>query len=97
MEKILIGFDGSEGAENALNKAMLLVDDDGELILLAVVHTPSDKSFVDEEAYKTYLKNNGKENLSVIEEYFGTEVWESYATRYVEFLNQWFKFTRLCR
>jgi len=56
MEKILIGFDGSEGAENALNKAMLLVDDDGELILLAVVHTPSDKSFVDKEAYKTLKK-----------------------------------------
>ena len=56
MEKILIGFDGSEGAENALNKAMLLVDDDGELILLAVVHTPSDKSFVDKGAYKTLKK-----------------------------------------
>ena len=53
MKKILVGFDGSEGAENALNKAMSLIDDDGELILIAVVPDPSDKSFVDTEIYET--------------------------------------------
>ena len=38
MKRVLVGFDGSEGAENALNKAMMILDDDGELILLAIVH-----------------------------------------------------------
>lgn len=51
MKRILVGFDGSEGAENALNKAMSLLDANGELILLAVVPSPSDKSFVDKEVY----------------------------------------------
>ena len=56
MKKILVGFDGSEGSENALNKAMMLIDEGGEIILLAVVSSPSDKSFVDEEAYKKLKK-----------------------------------------
>ena len=56
MKKILVGFDGSEGAENALNKAMALIDDDGELVLLAVVPSPADKTFVDKEAYNTLKK-----------------------------------------
>jgi len=56
MEKILVGFDGSEGSEKALNKAMLLIDDDGELVLLAVVPSPSDKSFVDKDIYHTLKK-----------------------------------------
>ena len=56
MEKILIGFDGSEGSENALNKAMMLIDEGGEIILLAVVPSPSDKSFVDEGVYKKLKK-----------------------------------------
>ena len=51
MRSILVGFDGSEGSEIALNKAMMLMDEGGELILLAVVPSPSDKSFVDEEIY----------------------------------------------
>ena len=52
MKKILVGFDGSEGSEQALNRAMMLIDEYGELILLAVIPTPSDKSFVDNEIYK---------------------------------------------
>ena len=52
MKKILVGFDGSEGSENALNKAMLLVDEDGELIILAVVPLPSEKNFVDQKTYE---------------------------------------------
>jgi len=27
MKKILVGFDGSEGSEQALNRAMMLLDD----------------------------------------------------------------------
>ena len=56
MEKILIGFDGSEGSERALNRAIMLVDECGELILLAVVPSPFDKSFVDEGVYKKLKK-----------------------------------------
>jgi len=53
MKRILVCFDGSEGAENALNKAITLIDDDGELILFAVVPTPSDRSLIDTQMYKT--------------------------------------------
>jgi len=49
MNKILVGIDGSE---HALNKAMTLISEYGELILLAVVPSPSDKTFVDDEIYK---------------------------------------------
>ncbi len=52
MKKILVGFDGSEGSEQALNRAMLLIAEYGELILLAVIPTPSNRSFVDKEMYK---------------------------------------------
>jgi nucleotide-binding universal stress UspA family protein len=52
MKRILVGFDGSEGAENALNKAMLLLDEDGEIIILAIVPRPSDRNLVDEKAYE---------------------------------------------
>lgn len=41
MNKILVGFDGSEGAEQALNRAMMLINSDGELFLIAVI--PSSK------------------------------------------------------
>lgn len=51
MKRILVGFDGSEGAENALNKAMSLIDENGELILLAVVPKPGDKSVVGSEVF----------------------------------------------
>jgi nucleotide-binding universal stress UspA family protein len=52
MKRILVGFDGSEGSESALNKAMMLINETGELILLAVVSTPSDKNLLDTETYK---------------------------------------------
>jgi len=51
MNKILVGFDGSEGAEQALNRAMMLLEQYGEMILLAVVPSPGDKTFVDVNAY----------------------------------------------
>ena len=47
MKRILVCFDGSEGSENALNKAMMLIDEDGELFILAVVPLPSEKNLVD--------------------------------------------------
>jgi nucleotide-binding universal stress UspA family protein len=51
MKRILVGFDGSEGAENALNKAMMIIDEDGELIILAIVPVPSDKNLLDQKSY----------------------------------------------
>jgi nucleotide-binding universal stress UspA family protein len=52
MKKILVGFDGSDGSEQALNRAMMLIEEHGELILLAVIPSRLDKIFVDEEVYK---------------------------------------------
>jgi nucleotide-binding universal stress UspA family protein len=52
MKRILVGFDGSEGAENALNKAMMIIDDDGEMIILAIVPLPSDRNLLDQKTYE---------------------------------------------
>ena len=52
MRRILVGFDGSEGSENALNKAMMLIDEDGELIILAIVPLPSDRNLLDQKSYE---------------------------------------------
>jgi len=52
MKRILVGFDGSEGSEHALNRAQMLIEENGELILLAVVPSPDDRSLVDADAYK---------------------------------------------
>jgi nucleotide-binding universal stress UspA family protein len=52
MKRILVGFDGSEGAENALNKAMMLIDEDGELIILAIVPLPSDRNLLDQKTFE---------------------------------------------
>jgi len=76
MNKILIGFDGSEGAEQALNRALTLIDEFGELILLAVVPSKSDKTFVDQNMYdnlkqkadnliKNVIKDLGKNNFEI--------------------------------
>jgi len=59
MKRILVGFDGSEGSEQALNRAIMLLDDYAELFLLAVIPSPKDRSFVDANAYDT-LKKKGK-------------------------------------
>lgn len=56
MKKILVGFDGSEGSENALNKAMSLIEENGELIILAVVPFPSEKNLVDKKTYQLMKK-----------------------------------------
>jgi len=56
MKKILVGFDGSEGSEQALNRAIMLIDEYGLLVLLAVIPTPQIKSFVDDDAYQNLRK-----------------------------------------
>ena len=52
MKKVLVGFDGSEGSEQALNRAMMLLDEYGELFILAVIPRLSDKAFVVDDVYK---------------------------------------------
>ena len=52
MKRVLVGFDGSEGAENALNKALTIIDDDGELIILAIIPLPSDRNLLDQKTYE---------------------------------------------
>lgn len=56
MNKILVGFDGSEGSKQALNRSISLLDENGVLLVLAVIPGPSDKTFVDGEMYKTVKK-----------------------------------------
>jgi len=59
MKRILVGFDGSEGSEQALNRALVLLYEYGELVLLAVIPGPSDKSLVDANASER-LKQKAK-------------------------------------
>jgi nucleotide-binding universal stress UspA family protein len=59
MNKILIGFDGSERSKKALNRAMTLLGKYGEMIILAVIPSPNDKTFVDADAY-IFLKKKAK-------------------------------------
>ena len=56
MRRILVGFDGSEGSEKALNKAMMLMEENGKLILLAVIPVPSDSNLVDQTAFELLKK-----------------------------------------
>ena len=52
MRKVLVGFDGSEGSEQALIRATMMLDESGELFILAVIPSPDDKTFIDENIYK---------------------------------------------
>jgi nucleotide-binding universal stress UspA family protein len=63
MKRILVGFDGSEGSEQALNRAITLIDEFGELILIGVIPSPSDKKFVDDHIYKV-LKERANNLIS---------------------------------
>jgi nucleotide-binding universal stress UspA family protein len=56
MRRILVGFDGSEGSENALNKAMMLVNEHGEIILIAVVPLPSQSNLMDTATHEMMLQ-----------------------------------------
>ena len=65
MKKILVGFDGSEGSRQALTRAVSLLEEQGELILLAVIPSPTDKTFVDKNVYKT-IKKKAEEMIDEI-------------------------------
>ena len=56
MNKILVGIDGSEGSQLALDKAKMLISENGEIILIAVVPTLKEKTFVDTNVYKKIKK-----------------------------------------
>ena len=68
MNKILVGIDGSEGSEYALNKAMMLISEYGELILLAVIPNPYDRNFVDKELCKELKKKADRLIKDIIED-----------------------------
>ena len=76
MNRILVGIDGSEGSQLALDKAKSLISDEGEIILIAVVPTPKKKTFVDNQIYnkikkkadlilKNTMKDIGEKNYSI--------------------------------
>ncbi|KYK23767.1 hypothetical protein AYK24_07145 [Thermoplasmatales archaeon SG8-52-4] len=75
MKKILVGFDGSEGSEQALNRAMMLIDEYGELFLLAVIPTQSDKTFVDDDMYKN-IKKKAKSLINGVIDDIGSHEYE---------------------
>ena len=56
MNKILVGIDGSEGSRLALEKAMTLISEDGEILLIAVVPSYKEKAFVENDVYKKIKK-----------------------------------------
>jgi nucleotide-binding universal stress UspA family protein len=68
MNKILVAVDGSEGSNLALNKSFTLVSPNGEIILIAVVPKPSNKTFVDQEIFKK-LKKKADELIKELIDY----------------------------
>jgi nucleotide-binding universal stress UspA family protein len=68
MRRILVGFDGSEGAENALNKAITLINEHGEIILIAVVPLPLDSNLMDNTTHKLMIQKAQNLINSVIED-----------------------------
>jgi len=68
MRKVLVGFDGSEGSEHALNRAITLIDEYGELILLAVIPSADEKTFVDKKMHQRLKeKANNLINSTIID------------------------------
>jgi len=61
MKKILVAYDGSEGSERAFEKALGLLDEDGEIILLVV--TPKATEKLDRNAYRE-AKRKAKQLVS---------------------------------
>ena len=68
MRRILVGFDGSEGAENALNKAMMLINEHGEIILIAVVPFPSETNLMDAQTHHLMMQKAQNLIESVIQD-----------------------------
>jgi nucleotide-binding universal stress UspA family protein len=56
MNRILVGIDGSEGSHLALEKAMTLISENGELLLIAVVPSHNEKAFIEIDVYKKIKK-----------------------------------------
>ena len=52
MKKILVGIDGSEGSNLALEKAVSLISEDGIIYLIAVIPSKNKKLFFEEDIYK---------------------------------------------
>ena len=77
MNKILVGIDGSEGSRLALDKAMTLISENGEIILIAVIPLLNEVSFLDKnvhkkiryklnELIKNIIKENSNKNINFI-------------------------------
>jgi nucleotide-binding universal stress UspA family protein len=71
MKKILTGYDGSEGSKKALNKAISLIQEGGEIIILGVVPTPSDRNLMDQTTYEC-LKKKAHEIIDDVIKDFGS-------------------------
>ena len=56
MNKILVGIDGSEGSNLALEKAISLISENGIIYLTAVVPSPNKKLFIDKNIYNRIRK-----------------------------------------
>ena len=56
MNKILVGIDGSEGSNLALEKSKSLVSENGIIYLIAVVPSPNKKLFIDKNIYNRIRK-----------------------------------------
>jgi len=52
MKRILVGYDGSQGSERAVNKALSIIDEGGEIVLLAVIPCREGKGFLDSDAHE---------------------------------------------
>ena len=53
MRKILVGIDGSDGSEHALNKALMMIEEYGELFLLAVIPSKDTHVFLDDHTHRS--------------------------------------------
>ncbi len=69
MDKILVGIDGSEGSKLALEKAKMLISEDGEIILIAVIPDPKEKIFVENDVYKNINIKANKLIKKIIQEF----------------------------
>lgn len=54
MKRVLVGIDGSEGSKHALNKALMLIEGYGELILLIVIPSKDIHVFLDDHTYQSF-------------------------------------------
>jgi len=59
MRKILVGIDGSEGSEHALNKALMLIEEYGEVFLLTVIPSKDTHIFLDDNTHRSLEEKAG--------------------------------------